>query len=63
MTTPLPPTGGCSKRATTCREAIPMGDNRDDSRDARYFGPVRLEKVLGKGLFRYWPIARIGGVR
>jgi signal peptidase I len=42
---------------------FPMGDNRDDSRDARYFGPVRLEKVLGKGLFRYWPIARIGAVR
>ena len=34
---------------------FPMGDNRDNSHDARYFGPVRLEKVLGKGLFRYWP--------
>jgi signal peptidase I len=42
---------------------FPMGDNRDNSRDARYFGPVRLEKVLGKGLFRYWPLYRIGGVR
>ncbi|HVO40450.1 MAG TPA: S26 family signal peptidase, partial [Spirochaetia bacterium] len=42
---------------------FPMGDNRDNSRDARYFGTVRLEKVLGKGLFRYWPLYRIGGVR
>jgi signal peptidase I len=42
---------------------FPMGDNRDNSLDARYFGPVRLEKVLGKGLFRYWPLNRIGGVR
>ncbi len=42
---------------------FPMGDNRDNSRDARYFGTVRLEKVLGKGLFRYWPLARIGAVR
>ena len=42
---------------------FPMGDNRDDSHDARYFGPVKLEKVLGKGLFRYWPIARLGAVR
>ena len=42
---------------------FPMGDNRDNSHDARYFGPVRLEKVLGKGLFRYWPLERIGGVR
>ncbi len=42
---------------------FPMGDNRDNSRDARYFGPVALDKVLGKGLFRYWPLGRIGGVR
>jgi signal peptidase I len=42
---------------------FPMGDNRDNSHDARYFGPVKLEKVLGKGLFRYWPIDRFGGVR
>jgi signal peptidase I len=42
---------------------FPMGDNRDDSQDARYFGPVRLEKVLGKGLFHFWPLYRIGGIR
>jgi signal peptidase I len=42
---------------------FPMGDNRDDSRDARYFGPVRLEKVLGKGAVRYWPPYRWGAVR
>ena len=42
---------------------FPMGDNRDDSRDARYFGPVKLEKVLGKALFKYWPLTRFGGIR
>lgn len=42
---------------------FPMGDNRDNSRDARYFGAVRLAKVLGKGLLRYWPLSRFGGVR
>jgi signal peptidase I len=42
---------------------FPMGDNRDDSRDARYFGTVSLDKVLGKGLFRYWPLARLGVIR
>jgi signal peptidase I len=42
---------------------FPMGDNRDDSRDARYFGAVRMEKVLGRALFRYWPLTRFGGVR
>jgi signal peptidase I len=42
---------------------FPMGDNRDDSRDARYFGQVRMEKVLGKGAVRYWPLGRLGLVR
>ena len=42
---------------------FPMGDNRDDSRDARYFGAVRLEKVLGRALVRYWPLTRLGLVR
>ena len=38
---------------------FPMGDNRDNSRDGRYFGPVSLEKVLGKASFIYWPLNRI----
>ncbi|MCX7775720.1 MAG: signal peptidase I [Rectinemataceae bacterium] len=42
---------------------FPMGDNRDNSRDARYFGPVRREKVLGRALFKYWPIGRMGSIR
>jgi signal peptidase I len=41
---------------------FPMGDNRDDSHDARWFGPVSINKVLGKGLFRYWPLRRIGAL-
>jgi signal peptidase I len=42
---------------------FPMGDNRDNSYDARYFGAVRQSKVLGKALVRYWPLNRIGKVR
>ncbi|MBN1696072.1 MAG: signal peptidase I [Spirochaetales bacterium] len=42
---------------------FPMGDNRDDSRDARFFGPVMKKKVLGKSLFRFWPLNRFGGIR
>jgi signal peptidase I len=37
---------------------MPLGDNRDNSRDGRYFGPVRLTKVLGKGSLIYWPLWR-----
>ena len=42
---------------------FPLGDNRDNSRDGRYFGPVRLAKVLGKGAIIYWPFKRIGPIR
>jgi signal peptidase I len=42
---------------------LPLGDNRDNSRDGRYFGPVRLTKILGKGALIYWPLKRIGTIR
>lgn len=42
---------------------FPLGDNRDNSRDARYFGPVSLKKVLGRAMFKYWPADRIGPIR
>lgn len=34
---------------------LPLGDNRDNSRDGRYFGPVRVSKILGRGSIIYWP--------
>jgi signal peptidase I len=42
---------------------LPLGDNRDNSRDGRYFGPVRLSKVLGGGSAIFWPLGRIGVIR
>lgn len=42
---------------------FPMGDNRDNSRDARYFGPVGVDRVLGRALFIYWPLGRAGAIR
>jgi signal peptidase I len=42
---------------------LPLGDNRDNSRDGRYFGPVRQSKILGKGSVIYWPLRRIGPIR
>ncbi len=45
------------------KRIFPMGDNRDDSRDARYFGPVSMKKILGKASFRFWPLTRFGKIR
>jgi signal peptidase I len=33
-----------------------MGDNRNDSRDSRYFGPIAITSLKGKFEYRYWPI-------
>jgi signal peptidase I len=37
-----------------------MGDNRDNSSDSRYFGPVKAEALRGTPLLRYWPLDRLG---
>jgi len=42
---------------------FPMGDNRDNSRDGRYFGPVKVSKVLGKGMIVYWPITKMRNIK
>ena len=42
---------------------LPLGDNRDNSRDGRYFGVVAKKQVLGKARIKYWPPRRIGIIR
>jgi signal peptidase I len=37
-----------------------MGDNRNQSQDARVFGPIDEGKVIGRAILRIWPIPRIG---
>lgn len=37
-----------------------MGDNRSASRDSRTFGAVPMEELVGRALFRYWPLEEIG---
>ena len=41
---------------------LPLGDNRDASRDGRTFGTIKSSKILGKGAFKYWPLYRLGGI-
>ncbi len=37
-----------------------MGDNRPDSLDSRFWGPVPRSWLIGEAFFTYWPPDRIG---
>ncbi|HVW19235.1 MAG TPA: signal peptidase I [Solirubrobacteraceae bacterium] len=37
-----------------------MGDNRGESEDSRYWGPVPKKWIIGGAFATYWPIDRIG---
>lgn len=41
-----------------------MGDNRINSHDSRYadIGPVAVEDILGKAVWRFYPLSRFGSV-
>ena len=37
-----------------------MGDNRGNSEDSRYFGPLPAKNIEGEAFMRFWPLDRIG---
>jgi len=39
-----------------------MGDNRGESDDSRFWGPVPTAWIIGPAFATYWPINRIGGI-
>jgi nickel-type superoxide dismutase maturation protease len=41
-------------------ECTILGDRPEESTDSRTFGPVPLANVVGRALFRYAPIGRMG---
>jgi signal peptidase I len=63
FTEPCDGAGECNFRASI---TVPkghyymMGDNRPDSLDSRYWGPVPKAWLIGKAFFTYWPPDRLG---
>ena len=41
-------------------ELFLMGDHRQNSADSRTFGPVPIDRVIGRAWLRYWPLGTFG---
>jgi signal peptidase I len=41
-------------------EYFVMGDNRQESQDSRFFGPIDRDLIVGRAWLRYFPLDRIG---
>ncbi len=44
-------------------EYVLLGDNREVSMDSRTFGAVQKNRIVGRVVFRFWPLSKIGFVK
>jgi signal peptidase I len=42
------------------KQIFVMGDNRDDSQDSRFFGPIDESLVVGRAFIIVWPLTHLG---
>ena len=43
-------------------ECFVLSDDRNNTNDSRTWGPVPLNNIFGRALFRYWPFTRVGPI-
>jgi len=58
----LPFSGNMERVVLGDNECFVLSDDRSNTNDSRTWGPVPLNNISGKALFRYWPFTRIGPI-
>jgi signal peptidase I len=56
----IPFSGSMDRIILGDNECFVLSDDRSSTNDSRTWGPVALNLVTGRALFRYWPVTRLG---
>ncbi len=50
---------GCVNGRVPAKSVFVLGDNRLQSKDSTYFGPIRDNGIIGRAFVRIWPLDRL----
>jgi signal peptidase I len=56
----IPFSGNMETRILGENECFVLSDDRSNTNDSRTWGPIPVDIVVGKLLFRYWPLTKLG---